>query len=145
MTAKRLTLIITALTAVICLSVWGAVTVSAADGASQPNKPVAAGNAKSDEGNGEAKDDNGPGEAKDDGPINPSDAEKAKAAALKIAGGGTVQDVEKGDDGKPGWYEVEIQKADGTEVKVQLDENFNQRQNAEESEGSDDQEGPDDD
>jgi hypothetical protein len=56
-----------------------------------------------------------------------------------------VQDVEKGDDGNPSWYEVEIQKADGTEVKVQLDENFNQRRNAEELESGDDQEGPDDD
>jgi hypothetical protein len=143
MTRKKLTLILAALAAVICLSIWGVVTVSAADGAGQPNKP-----AKSDDdnGNGEAKDDdNGNGEANDDGPINPSNADKAKAAALKIAGGGTVQDVEKGDDGNPGWYEVEIQKADGTEVKVQLDENFNQRQNAEESESGGDQEGPGDD
>lgn len=138
MTGKKLTLILTALTAVICLSVWGAVTVSAADGAPQPNQPATASNPKSD-------DNDGSNEAKDDGQINPSDADKAKAAALKIAGSGRVQDVEKGDDGNPSWYEVEIQKADGTEVKVQLDENFNQRQSAEESESGDDQEGPDDD
>jgi hypothetical protein len=78
---RKLTLILTALTAVIWLSVWGAVTVSAADGAPQPNQPATASNPKSD-------DNDGSSEAKDDGPINPSDAEKAKAAALKIAGGG---------------------------------------------------------
>jgi uncharacterized membrane protein YkoI len=139
MTRTKLMLILTVLGAVIALAAWGAVTVAAADGAPQPNQPAASDSAKSD-------DDNGNGETKDDdGAISPADADKAKAAALKIAGGGTVRDVEKGDDGNPGWYEVEIQKADGTEVKVQLDGNFNQRQSAEESEAGDDQEGPDDD
>lgn len=134
MTAGKLTLMLTALLAVIALSAWGAMTGNAAEGAPQTNPPAAA---RNDE-DGEAKNDS-------EGSISPADAEKAKAAALKIAGGGTVQDVEMGDDGNPGWYEVEIRKADGSEVKVQLDASFNERAGGEESEGGDEQEGPNDD
>ena len=139
MSGAKLMLMFTILLAVIALSVWGVVTAGA-EGAPQPNTPAAASGSKADD------DDNGGAKDDSDGPITPGDAEKASAAALRIAGGGTVQDIEKGDDGNPAWFEVEIQKADGTEVKVQLDENFNQRRNTEESESGDDgQEGKNDD
>jgi uncharacterized membrane protein YkoI len=188
MTGRKLIVILAALTAVICLSIWGVITVNAAGGPSQPRQPATAGNAKSDDENGkgeakdenengepkaenekaenegseakaenesgeaknqnergESKNDNENGEARQDGSISPADAQKAKAAALKIAGGGTVQEVEKGDEGNPAWYDVKIQKSDGTEVKVELDGNFRQRQSADESEAGGDQEGPDND
>jgi uncharacterized membrane protein YkoI len=49
-------------------------------------------------------------------------AERAGAAALRATGGGTVLEVERGDDGAA--YEVEIRKRDGTVAEVQLDRGF---------------------
>ena len=46
-------------------------------------------------------------------------AERAGAAALDATGGGTVLEVERGDDGAA--YEVEIRKSDGSVAEVQLD------------------------
>jgi Peptidase propeptide and YPEB domain len=60
-------------------------------------------------------DDDGPGAT---GP----DAEKAKAAALAHLGGGTANEVERGDE--EGAYEVEVTKPDGGTVDVHLDESF---------------------
>jgi len=51
-----------------------------------------------------------------------TDAEKAKAAALKAVPGGTVYRVET--DAGDGKYEAHLTKADGTEVTVKLDQNF---------------------
>jgi uncharacterized membrane protein YkoI len=48
---------------------------------------------------------------------------KARAAALEHTGGGTVTETEVGDE--DGYYEVEVTMADGTEVDVHLDQNFN--------------------
>jgi uncharacterized membrane protein YkoI len=49
--------------------------------------------------------------------------EKASAAALAHTGGGRVTDTEVGDE--ESYYEVEVTLDDGSQVDVQLDENFN--------------------
>lgn len=55
-------------------------------------------------------------------PITGSALERASAAALAHTGGGTVTDTEVGDE--ESLYEVEVTLDDGSEVDVQLDENF---------------------
>jgi uncharacterized membrane protein YkoI len=50
-------------------------------------------------------------------------AERAKSAALDAVGGGTVTEVERADDGN-GAYEVEVKRADGSQVEVAIDEGF---------------------
>ena len=62
----------------------------------------------------------------DDGtevPITGVELEKASAAALAHTGGGTVIETEVGDE--ESYYEVEVEKPDGSSVDVQLDEQFN--------------------
>lgn len=51
------------------------------------------------------------------------DARRASAAALRSTGGGTVKEVERGDDGNS-VYEVEVRRPDGTIAEVQLDAAF---------------------
>jgi len=48
---------------------------------------------------------------------------KASEAALAHTGGGTVTETEQGDE--ESFYEVEVTLADGSQVDVQLDQNFN--------------------
>ena len=43
--------------------------------------------------------------------------------ALDHTGGGTVTETEVGDEDS--YYELEVTRADGSQVDVQLDENFN--------------------
>ncbi len=50
-------------------------------------------------------------------------AERAKAAALEIAGGGTVDGVEQEGEGGATW-EVEVTKQDGQAVEIALDEQY---------------------
>ena len=49
--------------------------------------------------------------------------DKAIEAALEHTGGGTVTETEVGDDGAA--YGVEVRLDDGSQVEVNLDENFN--------------------
>jgi hypothetical protein len=60
----------------------------------------------------------------DDGeaPITGDALTKASAAALAHTGGGTVSETEVGDEDS--MYEVEVTLDDGSQVDVQLDENF---------------------
>ena len=58
----------------------------------------------------------------DEQPLTGSTLEKAKAAALAHTGGGTVTETESGDDGAA--YSVEVQLADGHQVEVNLNSNF---------------------
>ena len=61
----------------------------------------------------------------DDGegtPITGEALTKASQAALAFTGGGTVTGTELGDE--ESLYEVEVTKADGSQVDVQLDQNF---------------------
>ncbi len=56
-------------------------------------------------------------------PITGSALDKASAAALEHTGGGTVTETEVGYE--ESYYEVEVRLEDGSQVDVQLDENFN--------------------
>lgn len=49
--------------------------------------------------------------------------DRAKAAALDHTGGGKVTETEAGDE--EGAYEVEVTRADGSQVDVHLDKGFN--------------------
>ena len=64
--------------------------------------------------------------AGDDGngtPITGSALDQAKSAALQHTGGGQVTATEVRDE--EGYYEVEVQKTDGSSVDVHLDQHFN--------------------
>jgi uncharacterized membrane protein YkoI len=68
-------------------------------------------------------DDAGGNEGTDsDQPLTGTDRERAEAAALEAVGGGTVTEVEVGDDGAA--YGVEIRRDDGSQVEVMLDASF---------------------
>ena len=56
--------------------------------------------------------------------VSGSERDRVSSAAVDAAGGGTVTSAETSDD--PGEaYEVEVRKADGTEVDVALDQDLN--------------------
>ncbi|HET8862911.1 MAG TPA: hypothetical protein VFM94_06660, partial [Solirubrobacterales bacterium] len=59
----------------------------------------------------------------DSRPITGKALEDASTAALQATSGGTVTDTEVGDE--ESYYEVEVTKADGNQVDVQLDRNLN--------------------
>jgi len=56
-------------------------------------------------------------------PITGEALEKASEAALEHTGGGRVSETEVGDEDS--YYEVEVTMDDGSQVDVQLDEDFN--------------------
>ena len=56
-------------------------------------------------------------------PISGDALEKASTAALEHTGGGRVTETEVGDE--ESYYEVEVTLDDGSQVDVQLDEDFN--------------------
>jgi uncharacterized membrane protein YkoI len=49
--------------------------------------------------------------------------DRASSAALQATGGGKVTETEVGDE--ESYYEVEVTRADGSQVDVQLDRDFN--------------------
>jgi uncharacterized membrane protein YkoI len=55
--------------------------------------------------------------------ISGSALKKASAAALEHTSGGTVTETEVGDE--ESYYEVEVEREDGSQVDVQLDRDFN--------------------
>jgi hypothetical protein len=59
----------------------------------------------------------------DEQPITGSALDQASEAALDHTGGGRVTGTEIGDE--ESFYEVEVTRDDGSQVDVQLDENFN--------------------
>ena len=59
----------------------------------------------------------------DEQPITGSALEQASRAALDHVGGRRVTETEAGDE--ESYYEVEVTLDDGSQVDVQLDENFN--------------------
>jgi Peptidase propeptide and YPEB domain len=79
----------------------------------------------------------------DDEPLTGTTLEQAVAAALEETGGGTVTETEIGDDGAA--YSVEVRLEDGSQVEVNLDEDFNVIGQAADDDGADDQDGDDDD
>jgi uncharacterized membrane protein YkoI len=64
----------------------------------------------------------GSGDEEHETPITGPAYDKASAAALAHTGGGRVTDTEAGDE--ESYYEVEVRRNDGSQVDVQLDENF---------------------
>ncbi len=74
-----------------------------------------------------------------DTPIAGSDLEKASAAALEHTGEGTVTETEVGDE--ESLYEVEVTLDDGSQVDVQLDEQFKVVGSEGDSESEDEGEG----
>ena len=67
--------------------------------------------------------------------------DRASKAALAETGGGKVTDSERDDD--TGGYEVEVTKADGSEIDVQLDEQFQLLATEQDREDADDDSGDD--
>jgi hypothetical protein len=71
-----------------------------------------------------APQENEAGEEKDsDESLTGSPARQAADAALRATGGGTVLEVEQGDDPNAA-YEVEVRRTDGSIAEVMLDGNF---------------------
>jgi hypothetical protein len=64
----------------------------------------------------------GRGQTDKDTPLTGTDLDRATQAALKHTGGGTVIESEVGDGGAA--YGIEIRRADGSVVEVQLDASF---------------------
>jgi uncharacterized membrane protein YkoI len=79
----------------------------------------------------------------DEQPLTGTTHDRAVAAALKYTGGGKVTETEVGDDGAA--YEVEIQKADGSQVEVHLNSDFTVTGNEADDDGPNDQDGAGDD
>jgi uncharacterized membrane protein YkoI len=75
-----------------------------------------------------------------DRPIPASQLEQAEKAALEETGGGKVTGTEVDDEESK--YEVEVTLGDGSQVDVQLDDDF--RVVGTESDGTDDESGSDD-
>ena len=82
------------------------------------------------------------GTGDDDKPLSGATLDKATAAALAHTGGGTVTETEVGDDGAA--YGVEVRLADGSQVEVSLDENFNVIGQEGDDDGSGGEDGADD-
>ena len=78
-----------------------------------------------------------------DRPLTGSTLHRARAAALKFTGGGTVTETEAGDDGAA--YGVEVRLDDGRVVEVRLDANFQVLGHEADDDGSDEQDGSNDD
>jgi uncharacterized membrane protein YkoI len=58
-----------------------------------------------------------------DGELSQAVEKQAGQAALRITGGGTIRQIER--DGEKGaTYEVEVNRADGSQVDVRLDDQF---------------------
>jgi uncharacterized membrane protein YkoI len=79
----------------------------------------------------------------DEQPLTGTDLDKATAAALAHTGGGTVTETETGDDGAA--YSVEVRLGDGSQVEVNLDENFRVIGQDADDDGAGDDEGANDD
>jgi len=56
-------------------------------------------------------------------PITGKALDQASVAALNATGGGTVTETEVGDE--ESYYQVEVTKADGSQIDVQLNRGFN--------------------
>jgi uncharacterized membrane protein YkoI len=93
----------------------GGAAIAGATGGGGTNTAVAPATGGGDEAT--AKDD-GPGQ-----PITGSALDKAKSVALQQTGGGQVTGSEIRDE--EGYYEIEVTRADGSQVDVHMDSNYN--------------------
>jgi hypothetical protein len=78
-----------------------------------------------------------------DRPLTGSALDRARAAALRVTGGGTVTETEAGDDGAA--YGVEVRLDDGRVVEVRLDASFQVLGHEADDDGLNDQDGSNDD
>lgn len=78
----------------------------------------------------------------DDEPLTGSAYDRATEAALDHVGEGTVTETETGDDGAV--YSVEIRLDDGSEVEVNLDDDFAVIGTEQDDDGPNDDDGDDD-
>jgi uncharacterized membrane protein YkoI len=78
-----------------------------------------------------------------DKPITGSALQRASDAALEHTGGGRVTETEAGDE--EGAYEVEVTRADGSQVDVHLDRSFNVIGDEADSDDGSGDDGPNDD
>ena len=81
-------------------------------------------------------------DAGEPGQVTGAEADRARDAALRAAGGGTANSVDREREGGSA-YEVEVTRTDGSTVDVRLDESFNVV--ATDGESEDSREEPDDD
>jgi hypothetical protein len=79
----------------------------------------------------------------DEEPLTGSTLDRAVDAALEETGGGTVTETEAGDDGAA--YSVEVRLDDGSQVEVNLDENFTVIAQEADDDGPNDDEGENED
>jgi uncharacterized membrane protein YkoI len=77
-----------------------------------------------------------------DKPIGGQALDRAGAAALAETGGGEVSETEVGDE--EGAYEVEVTRADGSQVDVHLDKSFNVLSSVGDDDGSGEKDSPND-
>ena len=119
---------VAAVAAVLTLGVGTAIATQPSSSSAQNNEPAVGATAPASEQNeaaeGQENEANGAAEGQDsDESLSGSPAQQAADAALRATGGGTVLEVEQGDD--PGSaYEVEVRKNSGV-IEVMLDSNFN--------------------
>lgn len=85
----------------------------------------------------------GAGGRDDETPITGTALARASAAALDHTGGGRVTETEVGDE--EGFYEVEVTLANGSQVDVHLDRDFNVLGDEADNDESGDETGQDDD
>jgi uncharacterized membrane protein YkoI len=78
-----------------------------------------------------------------DRPLTGSTLDQARATAIRFTGGGTVTETEAGDDGAA--YGVEVRLDDGRVVEVRLDADFQVLGHEADDDGSNDQDGSNDD
>ena len=122
MRAHKLFVLVAIVLGIVALS--AGIAVAAGGGGDRTGPAVVSDNDPAgDNKAGEAKDDDGDSGEDTDQSLTGASADRAAEAALAAAGGGAVLNVESDDDGAG--YEVEIRKADGTEVEVELDKGFN--------------------
>jgi uncharacterized membrane protein YkoI len=79
----------------------------------------------------------------DEEPLTGSTLDRAVDAALEETGGGTVVETEAGDDGAA--YSVEVRLDDGSQVEVNLDQDFEVIGHEADDDGPGDDEGENDD
>jgi hypothetical protein len=72
------------------------------------------------------------------------EADRAKQAAVKSAGGGRAVGVERENEGRSAW-EVEVRRPDGSEAEVDLDRQLERVGVESDDDDRDEQEGKDDD
>ncbi len=121
---ERLKKAVMGIAALVALALGGAALAQAGDSGPGAGGGQAA-ERSDDSDRGEAKDEaeNGAENEAGDDSVTGSGADKAKAAALKITGGGTANSVERDSENGAVW-EVEVTKPDGSTVDVRLDAGY---------------------